>query len=108
MLRTLNDIVTRLVEALSPQRIVLFGSRARGDERPGSDADLLVVADLPGRPEEREAYVSRLVSPRIIPLDLLVYTPEEYDRFLAQGGSFLRHILQEGRVLHEARDRRVA
>ena len=108
MLRTVNDIVLKLIEALAPQRIVLFGSRARGDERIGSDADLLVVADVPGRPEEREAYVSRLVSPRAIPLDLLVYTPDEFERFRAQRGSFLSHVLAEGRTLHEARHGHVA
>src|SRR6266566_7047476 len=50
----LREIVRRLVEAVDPDRIVLFGSRARGDARPDSDLDLLIVKDS-DEPRHRRA-----------------------------------------------------
>ena len=50
----LNEIVRRLVEAVDPDRIILFGSRARGDARPDSDIDLLIIKDT-DQPSYRRA-----------------------------------------------------
>lgn len=77
-----NEEVLRLItERLRPhldiQRVVLFGSRARGDHHPDSDFDVLVIAesDVPFIKRQRLAQV--WVGRKNFPLDLLVYTPEE-------------------------------
>ena len=81
-----NDVrtlITRIVETLEPQRVVLFGSHARGDAAPRSDVDILVVADLP------------------IELDILVYTPAEVREWSRVDQAFVTTALREGRILYE-------
>lgn len=78
--------------------VLLFGSLARDEHAPGSDADLLVVLrSSPAPPAERAA---RLPALRLsIPADLVVYTETELEELLAEGLPFLRRALGEGRWL---------
>ena len=57
--KVLNEIVRRLVEAVDPDRIILFGSRARGDARPDSDIDLLIIKDTDQPGYRRAIRISR-------------------------------------------------
>jgi len=91
----------RLAREFRPQRIVLFGSHARGQAREHSDVDLLVVLPFRGRPARKSADIQMRLRPAF-PLDLLVRTPAQIRRRLAQGDSFLREVMENGRVLHEA------
>ena len=77
MLSSLESIIQRLVEQYSPDRIILFGSQAIGHAAAESDFDLLVVKETELRPIERRVEVERLLADRLVPLDLLVYTPSE-------------------------------
>lgn len=97
----LQTIVNRITEAIHPQRIILFGSWARGQHGPHSDVDLLVIqeSDLP-RPQ-RYAKVRRLFWGMKLPMDILVYTPEEFTRFQSVPGSFTHKVAREGKVLYE-------
>jgi predicted nucleotidyltransferase len=108
MLKTLEDVIERPVQVIRPQKVFLFGSRARNDAEPDSDIDLLVVADLPGTRIERTAMVSRALRPRDVSLDLLVYTPQEFDLLAREPGSFVRYIIEKGRLIHDAEDRTMA
>jgi predicted nucleotidyltransferase len=101
-LSTVDEVVARVVELFHPECIILFGSRARGEERPGSDIDLLVVADLPGRRDQRQSAVSRGLWPRAVPVDLLAYTPAEFRQLAAEPDSFVREILDTGRRVHDS------
>lgn len=92
----------RIVEAVDPQQIVLFGSHARGEARSGSDVDLLVVHDTAQTNRALRRRLERLFLDRRFGLDLLVRTPEDVRRNLADGNPFYtRHIFEEGRVLYE-------
>jgi predicted nucleotidyltransferase len=95
--RELERIV-RVLRQVGAQRIVLFGSAARDDVSAWSDLDLIVVlhSDLPFI--KRLGVLYERIQPRV-GLDLLAYTPEEFD--LIRERPFLRHALQEGRVLYE-------
>ena len=101
VVESLPGAVERIVEVLSPERIVLFGSYAYGTPDGNSDVDLLVVmqTDLPSH--ERYLAVSRLLRPRPFPVDILVKTPAEVERSLAEGDFFVREILSRGEVLYE-------
>ena len=96
----LQTIATRIAEAIRPQKIILFGSWARGERDPHSDIDLLVIQESdPPRPQ-RYAQVRRLFWGMGIPMDILVYTPEEFARYQSVPGSFTHTVAREGRVLY--------
>ncbi len=73
----LGQIVTRIAAGLPVQRIILFGSRARGDAGPDSDYDLAVVWDCPLQRLDRSLAVLRLLRGLPQPIDILPLTPEE-------------------------------
>ena len=98
----LDEIVQRIVDAFHPRRIVLFGSRARGEAGPDSDVDLMVEmeSDLP--PRARRLTVDRVFGLRDWPMDLLVYTPEEVADSRDVVGTLLYSIEREGRTVYES------
>jgi predicted nucleotidyltransferase len=81
-------------------RIGLFGSYARGDWGVGSDLDLIAVVDNSDVPLERRALSFDLLG-LPVPADLLVYTVQEWDRLLAEGGRFARVVAAESVWLYE-------
>ncbi len=97
----LAEAVERITRKFSPLRIILFGSWARGDARPDSDLDLLVV--LPRVENKRRVTVEILRALNGLPVskDVVVTTPEE---IAARGhlvGHVLRPALREGKVVYE-------
>jgi len=99
----LADITRRIVERFHPRRIVLFGSRARGDARPDSDIDLFIEMESGKRPSDRAIDVLSVFGLRPWSMDVLVYTPEEVRRSRSDPGSLVESIEAEGRVLHDRR-----
>jgi predicted nucleotidyltransferase len=102
----IQDIVAQIVTGFKPQRIVLFGSYARGNPRPESDVDVLVVMDTPLRETEQAVQICQRIE-YLFGLDLIVRTPEHLAERLALGDSFLREIVVDGKVLYESADARV-
>lgn len=96
-------IVDRVVAKFHPLRVILFGSRARGEARPDSDVDLLVV--MPNVADKRIAAVEIRRTLRDLPVgkDILVTTPDEIARRGEMTGSVLRAALREGKVIFERR-----
>jgi predicted nucleotidyltransferase len=99
----LQRIVGVLVQTFDPERIVLFGSRAEGRAAPDSDADLLIVMKTNLPFYERGRAVRQAFSPYDLPLDLLVFTPEEAAPRESDPTSFVGEILRTGKVLHRRR-----
>jgi plastocyanin len=83
----IDAIVTAIAERFRPRRIILFGSRARGDHRPDSDIDFLVEMDIePGvEGRERVRRIHRAFDPYPFAMDI-VYTPEEQTDFIINAG----------------------
>jgi predicted nucleotidyltransferase len=97
---TLQEVVRRILAVGSPLRIVLFGSRARGQANPRSDLDILVIeeSDLP-RYKRAARYLRALVG--VFPAkDLVVWTPEEVEAWASVPHAFITTILREGRTLY--------
>ena len=90
-----------LVREAKPERIILFGSYARGDAKPGSDIDLLVVKAAIENPIEEMARLRKALSPLRIPVDVLVTTGDRLRSSWADfPGSYLYDALREGRSLY--------
>ncbi len=98
----IREYVRHLTREFHPRKVVLFGSCARGEAHEDSDVDLLVVMDQVKDPDE-EAIKMRRTIPRSFPLDLIVKRSSEVNRRAAPEGSFVRTLLEEGRVLYERR-----
>jgi predicted nucleotidyltransferase len=100
---TISEIVRRIRAVSRPRRIVLFGSRARGNHRPGSDIDLLIIEDSP-LPRHHRAiplYAALADIPLDVDMELVVYTPEEVEEWRGAGAAFVTTALREGTVLYE-------
>ncbi|OGV73854.1 MAG: DNA polymerase III subunit beta [Lentisphaerae bacterium RIFOXYB12_FULL_65_16] len=97
----LPEIVRRLVEALQPERIYLFGSHARGEARPCSDVDILVVvpdSDQPGYRRDRAAY--HALWGVAAAADVLVWTHQEFEHGLRIRTSLSSSVQRTGRLLY--------
>jgi uncharacterized protein len=100
-MEAIHDVCRRIGEEFRPERIVLFGSYARGNPTADSDVDLLVIMPLEGRPVDTSVAIRLRIRPPF-PLDLLVRSPAAIRERLALGDSFLQRVLDEGDVLYEA------
>ncbi len=95
----LREIVRRIVEAVAPEKIILFGSAARGEMGPDSDVDLLVVKSNVHRRRTAQALHMRL---RGVPVavDLIVAAPEDLEKHKETLGLIYRPALKEGKVIY--------
>jgi predicted nucleotidyltransferase len=96
----LRTITTRIAEAVRPEKIILFGSWARGERGPHSDIDLLIIQESDLSRPQRYAQVRRLFWGMGVPMDILVYTPEEFARYQSVPGSFTHTVAREGKDLY--------
>ena len=96
----LDEVIRRIVEAAQPDRVILFGSAARGEMGPDSDIDLLVVkAGVPHRRRLAQEIYANLFGVTV-PVDVVVVTPEDIDRQAGKLGSIVGPALAEGRVVY--------
>lgn len=97
----LSEIVRRIVHEAHPQSVILFGSRARGDYRQDSDIDLLVVTEDTRPRALRASALYGALSDILIPMDILVYRPEEIEEWKNVPQAFVTTAIREGSVLYE-------
>jgi uncharacterized protein len=97
----IQAFVDQVVAEFSPQRVILFGSYARGDATPDSDVDLLVVMPTQKRTVQQALDIRRQVSCHF-PLDLLVRTPSDIHERLILNDCFYHSIVAEGKTLYES------
>jgi predicted nucleotidyltransferase len=96
----LDRIVATIVERMDPERIVVFGSHARGDAGPDSDLDLMVEMRSSESLPRRAMAIDALFRDRDWPMDVFVFTPEEVERDRTRVGTLVHVIEQEGKVLY--------
>jgi predicted nucleotidyltransferase len=95
----------QVAERFHPDKIILFGSHAHGTPDADSDVDILVI--MPTRNQLDQAVKISLAIDPPFSLDIIVRTPHNMRWRLAEGDSFLREIMSQGKVLYEAADGRM-
>ena len=102
----LKEMTDLIVKEVKPRKIILFGSHARGAAHADSDLDFLVVEDGPfDAQRSRRAEITRLgnvMFEYFIPIDFLVFTPQEVEKWKDTQNHVIAHALREGRMLYES------
>lgn len=93
--------IVRTLLTYEPERIYLIGSWARGEGDDLSDFDLIIIKETQVPFLERLKKVSKLLSEKEGGVDLLVYTPEEFDQMCKQGNAFAEMIIEEGQIIYD-------
>ena len=96
----IDRMVRRIVRRFDPERIILFGSHARGDAGPDSDVDLLVVMPVTGSKLDKAVEVRMALPDRKVPVDLIVTRPEDFEWRRNYPGTIERPAHLEGEVLY--------
>jgi predicted nucleotidyltransferase len=102
----IKAVAARIGRDFRPREIILFGSYAHGKPTADSDVDFLVIMPVRGNPVYKSVEIALKARPGF-PMDLLVRTPAEVRKRLAWNDFFLREIMEKGKVLYAADDRRV-
>ena len=97
----IEDFANEIARQFSPEKIILFGSQARGTPNEDSDVDMLVMMDFEGRGARKAAEIRTAVEHHFS-LDLLVRRKEDIAWRIKEDDYFLQDIMKEGEVLYEA------
>jgi len=97
----IQEVVRRIVDAVDPESIILFGSHGRGTPHRQSDLDLLVVMESRLPRYKRAIPIYRALAGLLIPKDILVYTPDEIEAWSEVPEAFITTVVREGKCLYE-------
>lgn len=97
----IERLCAQIAREFRVHKIILFGSHAHGKPEWDSDVDLLVIMPFKGTPHKQAVTIRSRIDAGLA-LDLLVRTPEQVSRRLEMGDSFMREILERGKVVYEA------
>lgn len=97
----IREMARRIAERFDPEKIILFGSHARGDAGPDSDVDLLVVMSDPGSEKDRTIGMRMVVRGLGLPKDICVVTADDVARFRDIPGTVIKPAFAEGKILYE-------
>ena len=97
--KELKRIIDTIIRNYSPEKIILFGSLAKGDIYKWSDIDLIIIKFTNDDPWERTVKVDRFIDHKI-PIDILIYTPEEVRQRLVMNDYFVKEFSEKGKVLY--------
>jgi predicted nucleotidyltransferase len=97
----INAAAQRLVEKFHPEKIILFGSQARGTADDRSDADLLVITSIKGSRRKMMVEMDRAIGDIDAAFDIVILTSKEFEEEKRIPGTIGRYVSQEGRTLYE-------
>ena len=100
-MNTIEEFGRHIGREFDAERVILFGSYARGVVSEDSDVDLLVIGPFEGRSVDKSVEIRMKLRPAFA-VDLLVRTPENVRQRIRMGDEFMREIVEEGKVLYEA------
>ena len=97
----LSEAVYRLVEKFHPEKIILFGSQARGTADSHSDVDLLVISNIKEKRRKLMTDMRRVLDKLEYAFDVIILTREEFERDSKIPGTIGRYASREGKILYE-------
>ena len=98
--KQIHEMVERIVRQFMPDKIILFGSHARGSAGPDSDVDLLIVMPVAGSKREKAVEIGVALHDIRVPKDLIVVTPEEFEWRKDTIGTIEWPAWREGKVVY--------
>ena len=98
--KEIKKIVEQIVKNYKPEKIILYGSYAYRKSHKDSDIDLFIIKKTKEPRTKRHLKVDRILLNRDVPLDILVYTPQEIKKRLSLGDFFIKDIIQKGKTLY--------
>jgi uncharacterized protein len=98
--KQIQEMVDRIVKRFDPEKIILFGSHARGDAGPDSDVDLLVVMPVTGSKREKQLEIRAVLRGIQLAKDVIVSRPEDFDWRKDIVGTIEYPATKEGKVLY--------
>lgn len=100
MQEEIQKMVDRIVERFQPDRVILFGSHARGEANPDSDVDLLIIMPVDGSRREKAIQIGVALHDIRVAKDIIVTTPENFEWRKEIPGTIERPADREGVVLY--------
>lgn len=98
------DIVDKIAKNYDPDKIILFGSHATGTANNDSDLDFIIVKNTNKPKHKRGRDVRRFLLGTMIPIDLKIYTPNEFENEMKFSFSFLNSAMKNSIVVYERND----
>ena len=92
--------ILNLLKKYKPEKVILFGSHARGSTDSYSDIDLIIIKRTKKPFLDRIKDVLKIIKPNFA-IDVLVYTPEEFRKMTSEGNPFLEYVIKDGKVIYE-------
>jgi predicted nucleotidyltransferase len=103
LVKTVDEVTRRIVNAVRPKRILLFGSGARGEFHANSDLDFLVIMHAPVHRRKVAQEIYRNLHGVELPVDIVVATDDDLSRYGGKSWNILHPALAEGRVVYDER-----
>ena len=101
----IKNITNQIVEKYNPERVILFGSYAKGTFNDNSDLDFIIVKETNLPKHKRGIELRRFFYGLTIPLDFKIYTTIEYEQEKNNKYSFLYSALAESKTLYDRENR---
>jgi len=99
--KELPEITRRIMQTSNPEKIILFGSYARGEPKAESDLDILVIVSEKRHLRQESLKVRRSLRGLLVPVDIVIATSEQIRRLGNTAGLIYQSALREGKVLYE-------
>jgi predicted nucleotidyltransferase len=97
----IDTLIARIVARIQPQKVILFGSYAKGTATIKSDLDIFIIKETELPAANRADVLRHILSNTLIPVDVHIYTPEEVEDYGEEPFSFVNSVLKSGKTVFE-------
>ena len=99
--QAVNKALNKIISGLRPLKIILFGSYVKPKNEKPNDLDILIVMKSSIPFYKRVAQVKMLFNPAPFPMDVIIYTPEEFDKWRNTINHIIPEIIHNGKIVYE-------